>query len=140
LRISFRILKRLTVLSEGYYYKPEGDAITYGVRDTEEHTMIKFAATSKKTEESRLLRAFESGGLRPVRSRLLRMRQLKQAAHAMVKDRLVNVRLSASVLESLRALAAEQDLPYHTLIASVLHKFVTGRLVDRRSKTSPRQR
>jgi predicted DNA binding CopG/RHH family protein len=36
----------------------------------------------------------------------------------------------------LRARAAEEGLPYQTLIASVLHKFVTGRLVDRGSKAS----
>jgi len=27
--------------------------------------------------------------------------------------------------------AAEEGMPYQTLIASVLHKYVTGRLVDR---------
>jgi predicted DNA binding CopG/RHH family protein len=64
------------------------------------------------------------------------VRQLKQTARATVKDRRLNIRLSAPVLESLRARAAEEGLPYQTLIASVLHRFVTGRLVDRDSKAS----
>ena len=98
--------------------------------------MGKTTATRKTTEESRLLQAFESGDIRPARSRRLRVRQLKQAARATVKDRRLNIRLSAPVLESLRARAAEEGLPYQTLIASVLHKFVTGRLVDRGSKAS----
>jgi predicted DNA binding CopG/RHH family protein len=48
----------------------------------------------------------------------------------------LNIRLSAPILEGLRARAAEERLPYQTLIASVLHKFVTGRLVDRGSNAS----
>jgi predicted DNA binding CopG/RHH family protein len=100
--------------------------------------MSKIGPTRKTTEESRLLQAFESGDFQPVRSRRLRVRQLKQAARATVKDRRLNIRLSAPVLEGLRARAAEEGLPYQTLIASVLHKFITGRLVDRGSKTSRR--
>jgi predicted DNA binding CopG/RHH family protein len=98
--------------------------------------MNKSSASKMTTEESRLLTAFESGDFQPVRSRRLRVRQLKQAAHATVKDRRLNIRLSGPVLEGLRARAAEEGLPYQTLIASVLHKFVTGRLVDRGSKVS----
>jgi predicted DNA binding CopG/RHH family protein len=100
--------------------------------------MSKISATRKTTEESRLLQAFESGDFQPVRSRRLRVRRLKQAAHATVKDRRLNIRISALVLAGLRARAAEEGLPYQTLIASVLHKFITGRLVDRGSKTSRR--
>jgi predicted DNA binding CopG/RHH family protein len=93
--------------------------------------MSKIRASKKTTEESRLLRAFENGDFQPVRSRRLQERQLKQGARATVKDCRLNIRLSAPVLEGLRARAAEEGLPYQTLIASVLHKFVTGRLVDR---------
>jgi len=98
--------------------------------------MSKISATKKTTEETRLLQAFESGDFRPASSRRLRVRQLKQAAQAVVKVRRLNIRLSAPVLEGLRARAAEEGLPYQTLIASVFHRFVTGRLVDRGSKTS----
>ena len=98
--------------------------------------MGKITATRKTTEESRLLQAFESGDFRPARSRRLQVHQLKQAARATLKDSRLNIRLSAPVLEGLRARAAEEGLPYQTLIASVLHRFVTGRLVDRGSKAS----
>ena len=98
--------------------------------------MVNTTVTRKTTEESRLLQAFESGDFRPARSRRVRVRQLKQAARATLKDRRLNIRLSAPVLEGLRARAAEEGLPYQTLIASVLHKFVTGRLVERGSKAS----
>jgi|SRR5450631_995103 predicted DNA binding CopG/RHH family protein len=98
--------------------------------------MSNISASKKTIEESRVLQAFESGDFQPVRPRRLRVRQLKQAARATLKDRRLNIRLSAPVLAGLRARAAEEGLPYQTLIASVLHKFVTGRLVDRSSKMS----
>jgi len=52
------------------------------------------------------------------------------ARSALAKDRRVNVRLSSRDLEELQARAAEEGMPYQTLLSSVLHKFVTGRLVD----------
>ena len=46
------------------------------------------------------------------------------------KTRNVNIRLSESVLEQLKQRSREEGIPYQTLISSVLHKFVTDRLVD----------
>ncbi len=47
------------------------------------------------------------------------------------KDKRVNIRISNKDLEALQKRALEEGLPYQTLIASVLHKFVNGRLVER---------
>ena len=47
------------------------------------------------------------------------------------KDKRVNIRISSKDLEALQKRALEEGLPYQTLIASVLHKFVNGRLTDR---------
>lgn len=46
------------------------------------------------------------------------------------KDARVNIRISSKDLESLKKRALEEGIPYQTLIASVLHKYVSGRLVD----------
>jgi predicted DNA binding CopG/RHH family protein len=46
------------------------------------------------------------------------------------KDARVNIRISSKDLESLKKKALEEGIPYQTLIASVLHKYVSGRLVD----------
>lgn len=47
------------------------------------------------------------------------------------KDRRVNIRLSSADVRSIQALALREGIPYQTLIASVLHEYVTGRLVER---------
>lgn len=49
------------------------------------------------------------------------------------KTRNVNIRLSESVLEQLKRRSIEEGIPYQTLISSVLHKFVTHKLVDEES-------
>lgn len=46
------------------------------------------------------------------------------------KTRNVNIRLSESLLEQLKQRSYEEGIPYQTLISSILHKFITNRLVD----------
>lgn len=45
------------------------------------------------------------------------------------KDKRVNIRMTERDLQLLQQKAEEEGLPYQTLISSVLHKYVTGRLV-----------
>lgn len=49
------------------------------------------------------------------------------------KTKNVNIRISEAVLEELKKLSREEGIPYQTLISSVLHKFVTHRLVDEKA-------
>lgn len=69
---------------------------------------------------------FVSQGLGP------QVETLRTAARATpIKDQRINIRLSSDTLQELQALAHEEGLPYQTLIASVLHKYAKGRLIDR---------
>lgn len=49
------------------------------------------------------------------------------------KDKRVNIRISEKDLIKIQQKALEEGLPYQTLISSVLHKFVGGRLVEKPS-------
>ena len=55
------------------------------------------------------------------------------ARNTLKKDKRVNLRLSEKDLDAIKAYAVEEGLPYQTLISSVLHKFISGRLVERNS-------
>ena len=46
------------------------------------------------------------------------------------KDRRLNIRLSSKDLEAIQKRALAEGLPYQTLIASLLHKYATGRLKE----------
>jgi predicted DNA binding CopG/RHH family protein len=82
-------------------------------------------------EELQILRAFEKGDLKSVATKA-ELARLKAAARATaIKDRRVNIRLSSIDLGDIQVKAMEEGVPYQTLIASVLHKYVTGRLAER---------
>ena len=46
------------------------------------------------------------------------------------KSRNVNIRIAEHVLDELKRRSQREGLPYQTLISSILHKYVTNRLVD----------
>jgi predicted DNA binding CopG/RHH family protein len=78
-------------------------------------------------EERDLITAYESGEFRPVKDQQEAKQTAIQAARRyMRKDARVNIRLSTADLEMLKRRAAEEGLPYQSLIASVLHKYVSG--------------
>jgi predicted DNA binding CopG/RHH family protein len=93
----------------------------------------------KRSTEQALHDAYEAGEFVSEKPSAAELRKFRAAARAtLVKDRRVNIRLSSPVLLDLQARAAEEGLPYQTLIASVLHKFVNGRLVEQPSQLKPR--
>src|SRR3990172_9500544 len=87
----------------------------------------------KLTQEERALRiAVERGEWRSVKDlEKARARYQGYARATLKKDRRINIRLSQKDLEALQTLALEEGLPYQTLIASILHKYVAGSLVKR---------
>ena len=89
--------------------------------------------------EKEIIGAYESGVLRSTMPSKSELKALREAARATsIKDRRVNIRLSSPDLRDLRARALEEGVPYQTLIASVLHKFVARRLVERPARPIPR--
>ena len=89
--------------------------------------------------EKEIIEAYESGVLRSTMPSKSELKALREAARATsIKDRRVNIRLSSPDLRDLRARALEEGVPYQTLIASVLHKFVAHRLVERPARLTPR--
>jgi len=86
-----------------------------------------------------ILASFERGEWKPVRNQKGEIARFKAAAEAaLLKNKRVNIRISSRDLEGLQARAAEEGVPYQTLMASVLHKFVSGRLVEERKRITSR--
>jgi predicted DNA binding CopG/RHH family protein len=80
--------------------------------------------------EREILSAFEKGSLKSVATKA-ELETFRAAARATaVKDRRVNIRLSSIDLNDIQVKALEEGMPYQTLIASVLHKYVSGRLIE----------
>lgn len=79
-------------------------------------------------EERDLITAYERGEFKPVQDQQRAKQTAVQAAGRYLrKDARVNIRLSSADLQMLKRRAAEEGLPYQSLIASVLHKYVSGK-------------
>lgn len=93
----------------------------------------------RKTVDDTILEAYEAGEFKTVSPSKAELKKFREAAKAtFIKNRRVNIRLSSPDLMDVQARAAEEGVPYQTLIASVLHKFVTGRFEEMPSRLTTR--
>ncbi len=91
--------------------------------------------STERLLDEEILASFERGEWKPVRNQKGEIARFRAAAEAtLLKDKRVNIRISSRDLEGLQAKAAEEGVPYQTLMTSVLHKFVSGRLVETQSR------
>ncbi len=80
-------------------------------------------------EEREILKAFEEGKTQRIHeSDTLLQRHREYAAAAFRKDTRISIRLSSRDLRALQKQALAEGIPYQTLVSSILHKYVEGRL------------
>jgi predicted DNA binding CopG/RHH family protein len=82
-------------------------------------------------EEQDILDAFEAGEFISVMTPPLRKAMQSAAEQTLKKDKRINIRISSRDLLALQRLAVKEGLPYQTLVSSILHKYVSGRLEDK---------
>jgi len=83
-------------------------------------------------EELELLESYERDEWQSVKDLDSQAQTYRTYAQAtMRKDTRVNIRISTKDLDALQVKALEEGIPYQTLISSILHKYITGRLVER---------
>jgi predicted DNA binding CopG/RHH family protein len=58
-------------------------------------------------------------------------RYRRYAGATFKKDKRLNIRISEKDLVAIQKRALEEGIPYQTLIASILHKYVSGRLSEK---------
>jgi predicted DNA binding CopG/RHH family protein len=82
-------------------------------------------------EELQILRDLERGKFESIQHFRKEKRSPEAAAkRTLQKDKRINIRISSRDLEKLQKRAVIEGSPYQTLIASTLHKFVTGKLKE----------
>jgi predicted DNA binding CopG/RHH family protein len=82
-------------------------------------------------EEKEILKSYENDEWVSVSDPSDIARYKAAAKNTFKKDKRVNIRMSEIDLELLQERALIEGLPYQTLMSSVLHKYVTGRLTDK---------
>ncbi len=88
--------------------------------------------TKLTKEERELERSIQRGEWRSLPKSEIRRYQAYARA-TIRKSTRINIRLSPQDLIGMRLRAEEEGIPYQTLVASVIHKYVTGRLVEKRT-------
>lgn len=81
------------------------------------------------SEEREVLEAFDNGKLKRSKNAAdTQKRHLEYAEAMFKKDARINIRLSSKDLRGLQKKALAEGIPYQTLVASILHKYLEGRL------------
>jgi len=82
-------------------------------------------------EERDILESFERGEWKSVKNLQEEIKKHQEyARQTLKKDKRINIRISSKDLDEIQSMAIEDGIPYQTLISSVLHRYVTGRLVE----------
>ena len=82
-------------------------------------------------EEKEILKSYENDEWTSISNPSDIARYKAAAKNTFKKNKRVNIRMSEIDLELLQERALIEGLPYQTLMSSVLHKYVTGRLTDK---------
>jgi predicted DNA binding CopG/RHH family protein len=86
-------------------------------------------------EEMELMKSIETEGWVSVNNLEEEINKAKKAAEATLKkSERMNIRISPNDLRRLKIKAMEEGMPYQTLVASILHKYLIGRLQEQRKQ------
>ena len=85
-------------------------------------------------EEKELLESYERDEWQSVSDLESESERYRKYARATFKkDKRVNIRMSQKDLVAVQKKALEEGIPYQTLLSSIIHKYVSGRLTEKNS-------
>ena len=83
-------------------------------------------------EEKDILGSYERGEWVPVKDPKQEIKKLQQyARNTLQKDKRINIRMSSKDLDLVQVIAVQEGIPYQTLVSSIIHKYVSGYLIER---------
>ena len=89
-------------------------------------------STKLDSYEKEILDAFEQGTLKSVTDPEAEMADALEAAkNTFNKNKRVNLRITEQDFDLAHIRALEDGIPYQTLLSSIIHKYLTGRLVEK---------
>ncbi len=87
-------------------------------------------------QEKELMNSLEDFDLSQIKNDEENSKLLKKSAKEFVKkeETKMNIRISSSELEKIKAVALQEGLKYQTFIKSILHKYITGQLIEEKHR------
>jgi predicted DNA binding CopG/RHH family protein len=84
-------------------------------------------------EEKNILESYELGEWKSVMNQKKEIKKLSEyARNTIKKDKRINIRMSSKDLDQVQVIAAQEGVPYQTFISSILHKYVSGYLIEKK--------
>jgi predicted DNA binding CopG/RHH family protein len=84
-------------------------------------------------EEKDILESFDHDEWVPVENKKQELKKLQLCArNTLTKDKRINIQMSSKDLDQVQTIAAQEGIPYQTLISSIVHKYVSGYLVEKK--------
>ena len=84
-------------------------------------------------EEKDILESYDRGEWRPIKNSKAEIKKLREyARNTLKKDKRINIRMSSKDLDQVQVIAAQEGIPYQTLISSIIHKYVSGYLLEKK--------
>ncbi len=84
-------------------------------------------------EEKNILESYELGEWKSVKNQKKEIKKLSEyARNTIKKDKRINIRMSSKDLDQVQVIAAQEGVPYQTFISSILHKYVSGYLIEKK--------
>jgi len=82
-------------------------------------------------DEQELLESVEAGEWKSVKNLKQEIKTSQEMARkTLKKNRRINIRMTEQDVRGLQAKALKEGLPYQTLVSSILHKYVSGQLIE----------
>jgi len=84
-------------------------------------------------EEKDILESYERGEWKPIKNSKSEIKKLREyARNTLQKDKRINIRMASRDLDQVQVIAAQEGIPYQTLISSIIHKYVSGYLIEKK--------
>ncbi|MDO8722143.1 MAG: hypothetical protein Q7J31_07915 [Syntrophales bacterium] len=84
-------------------------------------------------EEKSILDSYERGEWKSVKDTKQEIGKLREhAMNTLQKDKRINIRMSSKDLDQVQVMAAQDGIPYQTLVSSIIHKYVSGYLIEKK--------
>ena len=83
-------------------------------------------------EEQELMESIENEEWVSVNNLDAEIKKAREIAKAtFIKSERMNIRISPKDLNGLKVKALEEGIPYQTLVSSIIHKYLSGRLIEK---------
>jgi len=83
-------------------------------------------------EEQELMESIENEEWVSVNNLDAEIKKARETARAtFIKSERMNIRISPKDLNGLKVRALEEGIPYQTLVSSIIHKYLSGRLIEK---------